>query len=157
MKYSIVRNALMNPWLLSPREQLAREKTTQLEGHPGDLNSVHLPPAGQCGKSPGMWFSVQFSMTSSDGYFSISFGVLSICLLSLSSSSSIRAVKHILFGEIYLFRLSSEMRWLPVFLSNDQIFTTHSGRLILVSFNYGQTTSSFEIPLSLSPGSRTNL
>ena len=81
----------------------------------------------------------------------------SVYSLLLSSSSSINAVKHILFVEVYLFRSSYEMGWLSVFLSNAQIFIAHSGRLIPMSFSCGQKTSYFEIPLSLYPRSRTNL
>ena len=69
---------------VTERGKLAREKSPCWRDAKEMTDSVHLHPAGQYGTSPGMWFSVQIEVISSDGDVSISFGVLSICLLFLA-------------------------------------------------------------------------
>ena len=69
---------------VTERGKLAREKLPSWRDAKEMTDSVHLRPAGQYRTSPGMWFSVQIEVISSDGNVSISLGVLSICLLFLA-------------------------------------------------------------------------
>lgn len=121
-------------------------------------DSVHLRPAGQYGTSPGIWFLVQIEVISSDGNVSISFGVLSICLLFLALQQFFHQCckTHSTWRGLFV---QIELRWddFQFFLSDAQIFIAHSGRLILMSFSCSLKTSYFEIPLSLYPRSRVNL
>lgn len=66
------------------RGKLAMEESPSCRDAKEMTDSVHLCPAGHYGTSPGLWFLVQIEVISLDGDVSISFGVLSICLLFLA-------------------------------------------------------------------------
>lgn len=86
-------------WLLSLREAVGKGENHPAVRVPGRPWTVHLHPAGQCGKSPGMWFLVQSAWyhQMAISQFPLVF-FPSVYSLLLSSSSSISAVKHILLA-----------------------------------------------------------
>lgn len=128
------------------------EKATQLEGHTAPA------PAGPSWKPAGMRFPAQVWIISSDGYFSISPGVLLICLPLLSLQQFFRqcckthSPRQSSFVQIQLRDgIASNL------LGNAQLSILHPGRLFLMSLSDGPKTSYFEIPLLLYPRSGINL
>lgn len=104
------------PMTMSLREASGKGEATQLAGHQGDcalctcVQQVSVGRAQAC----GFWSKSKWYHQMAISQFPLVF-FPSVCSLLLSSGSSISAIKHILFGEVYLFRLSYEMGWFPFF------------------------------------------
>lgn len=138
------------------REAVGRRSATQLEGHPEAVDSApawsrsELEEPRHVVLHPNLnyiirWLCLNFVWCS-----------FHLFTLSLSSTSSITAVKHSIWqGSFVQAELGDGMT--SSALDNAQILITHAGRLILMSFSCDLRTSYFEIPLSLYPEPRADL
>lgn len=122
------------PWPLSLREAICMRESHPAGGHPGDVNPMHLHPAGQCGGGGrGRHVVLDLALNDIIRWLFLSFLLrfFHLFTLLLPSSSPTGAAKYILSGEFAQMALRGGMP--PPFVAG-----AHPGELILVSSSCGQ-------------------